>query len=135
MTAIVISGSLHRVQRQHKRCFVTELQAASPEPVRRPARIAFMLALGHQIERMVSARRVRDQAEVARLLGLTRARITQLVNLTRLAPDLQDVVLGLEAIDGLEPMSERELRQLSSIQNWQEQRRAWSGAGFLARIL
>jgi hypothetical protein len=32
------------------------------------------------------------------------------LNLTYLAPDLQPEIVGLEAIDGLEPMSERPLR-------------------------
>jgi hypothetical protein len=33
--------------------------------------------------------------------------VTQLLDLTLLAPDIQEAVLALEAVDGVEPMSER----------------------------
>ena len=52
---------------------------------------------------------VADRAAVARKVGLTRARVTQLLDLLMLAPDLQQAVLALEAVDGAEPMSERTL--------------------------
>jgi hypothetical protein len=48
-------------------------------------------------------------ADVARRLGFTRARLTHLLDLLLLAPDVQVAVLSLEAIDGAEPMSERAL--------------------------
>ena len=43
-------------------------------------------------------------------VGLKRARVTQLLDLLLLAPDLQVLVLALAAIDGVEPTSERALR-------------------------
>jgi hypothetical protein len=67
----------------------------------------------------------RDRAEVARRFGLSRARVTQLLNLTLLAPDIQERVLALEAVDGLEPTSERALREVSCAVEWEEQRRWW----------
>lgn len=124
MTTTIVTGSLHRVQRRHAKRFVAERPAI--EPVRRPARIALTLALAHSIERMISERRVVDQAEVARRLGLTRARITHLVRLTFLAPDLQERVLDMEAVDGCEPLSERALRQIANLLSWQAQRLSWS---------
>jgi len=127
MTTTIVTGSLHRVQRGHGKRFVTERPAA--EPVHSPSRVALTLALAHSIERMISERRVVDQAEVARRLGLTRARITHLVRLTFLAPDLQEFVLDMEAVDGQEPISERPLRQIASIFSWREQRQAWHAAG------
>lgn len=54
-------------------------------PVRRPARVALMLALAHRIEREVAEGALTDHAEAAKRLGLTRARITQLCDLTLLA--------------------------------------------------
>ncbi|MCG8416907.1 MAG: hypothetical protein MJE77_03045, partial [Proteobacteria bacterium] len=57
--------------------------------------------------------------------GLTRARITQLLDLTLLAPDLQEHILLLEAIDGAEPISERSLRRLTCRVIWTDQRVCW----------
>ena len=62
-----------------------------PEP--RPAppqlpRIARLLALAHRLEREVRAGKT-DLAGIARRYRLTRARVTQLLNLTLLAPALE----------------------------------------------
>jgi hypothetical protein len=118
----VVTGTLHRVQRGHGKRFVPEPPAG---PVRRPARVAVMLALAHKIQQAIDAGKVRDRAEVARRLGFTRARVTHLMDLTLLAPDLQERVLGLEAVDGVEPVSERELRKVAHAGLWTMQRAAF----------
>jgi len=117
----VVTGQFHRVQRGHGKRFVQE---PPPGPVRRPARVAVMLALAHKIQQAIDGGAVRDRAEVARRLGFTRARITHLLDLTLLAPDVQEQVLDLEAVDGVEPISERELRKVAHAGSWREQRAA-----------
>jgi ParB-like chromosome segregation protein Spo0J len=82
-----------------------------------------MLALAHKIREAIARGQVRDQADVARRLGFTRARVTQLMDLTLLAPDLQERVLGLEAVDGVEPISERVLRTVVHAGSWADQTR------------
>lgn len=52
---------------------------------------------------------------------LFRTRITQLLDLTLLAPDLQARVLELEAVDGVEALNERELRQVVHAGSWTQQ--------------
>jgi len=96
--------------------------------MRRPARVALMLALAHKIEDAIARGQVRDQADVARRLGLTRARLTQLLDLLLLAPDLQEQMLFLEAVDGVEPVSERALRAVACVGRWAEQRTAFATA-------
>ncbi|MEO8182404.1 MAG: hypothetical protein ABI895_26505 [Deltaproteobacteria bacterium] len=118
----VVTGQLHRVQRGHGKRFVQE---PPPGPVRRPARVAVMLALAHKIQEAISRGQVRDQADVARRLGFTRARLTHLLDLRFLAPDLQENVLLLEAVDGAEPVSERILRSIAHLGSWSAQRSAW----------
>lgn len=119
----VVTGTLHRVQRGHAKRFTPE---APPAPVLRPARVAVMLALAHKIQQAIDAGTVPDRAEVARRLGFTRARVTHLMDLTLLAPDLQECVLGLEAVDGVEPISERELRKVAHAGSWADQKGAWA---------
>jgi hypothetical protein len=48
---------------------------------------------------------------VARKLGLTRTRVAQLLDLTLLAPGIQEQILFAESVDGIEPMAERQLRR------------------------
>jgi len=115
----VVTGQFHRVQRGHGKRFVAE---PPPGPVRRPARVAVMLALAHKIQDAIDRGTVCDRAEVARRLGFTRARITHLLDLTLLAPDLQERVLEFEAIDGVEPISERALRVVAHAGTWAAQR-------------
>lgn len=94
----IFEGKLHRAQRGYGKTFVEGPPQPPPEPVRRPVRVAVMLALAHKIEDTIDRGVVRDRAEVARRLGLTRARLTQLMDLTLLAPDIQEQILFLEAV-------------------------------------
>ncbi len=119
----VVTGQLHRVQRGHGKRFVSE---PPPGPVRRPARVAVMLALAHKLQEAIAQGKVRDQADVARRLGFTRARITHLLDLLLLAPDLQEQVLFLEAVDGIQPFSERALRAVAHLGIWGKQRSAFT---------
>jgi hypothetical protein len=121
-TAKVFTGTLHRVQRGRGKRFADE---PPPCPVRRPARVAIVLALAHKIQVAIDAGGVRDRADIARRLGFTRARITHILDLTLLAPDLQEQVLFLEAVDGVEPLSERALRAVARAPLWAIQRAAW----------
>jgi hypothetical protein len=100
-----------------------------PEPVRRPAKVARQLALAHHLQAAIERGLVADQAALARKLGLTRARVTQLFDLLMLAADLQEQVLALEAVDGAEPMAELTLRAVAHAGTWAEQRAAWAALG------
>jgi uncharacterized membrane protein len=121
-TSKIVTSALHRVRRRFGRQFVTE----APPPVApacRPARVAVMLAIAHTIATRIDTGQLHDQAEAARRLGVTRARVSQLLALLQLAPDLQERVLLLEAVDGIEPpLSERTLRHVLRARDWTEQR-------------
>jgi hypothetical protein len=106
--------------------FSQEPPPPPPKTVRRPARIARMLALAHRLQQAIDSGEIEDRATLARRFGITRARVTQLLNLTLLAPDIQEQVLALEAVDGLEPTSERALREVSRQMDWSEQQRVWA---------
>jgi muramoyltetrapeptide carboxypeptidase LdcA involved in peptidoglycan recycling len=85
--------------------------------------VAVTLAMAHKIRQGILAGEIQDQVDAARRLGLTRARLSQILDLTNLAPDLQEEILFLEAIDGREPLRERALRHALRSGSWEEQRR------------
>jgi hypothetical protein len=118
----IFSSKLHRIQRGHGKAFVDRPPSPPPAPVRRPARVAIMLALAHKIQDAIDRGVVRDCADVAMRLGLSRARISQLLDLILLAPDIQERLLDLTSIDGLEPIAERTLRTLARAPSWAQQR-------------
>ncbi len=85
----------------------------------RVLRVARLLALAHQIEARVRAGEYADLADAARKLGLTRARVTQIVNLTLLAPDIQEEILAWPPIvSGRDPITERTLRAIVAESEW-----------------
>lgn len=93
---------------------------------RYPARIARQLALGHALQRRVDSGEFLDYASMARDLGFSRARITQLMDLLLLAPDIQEEVLFLMIIPGAPQLSERAVRELTRRLLWSEQRQGWA---------
>jgi hypothetical protein len=122
VTEVVIAFKGGRAWRQHQ-------QAAKRAPTRRyPARIARQLALAHALGRRLERGEFADFADMARQLGFTRARVTQLMDLLLIAPEVQEEILFLELSPGAQPVSERGLREavLRTI-DWQEQRRRWEG--------
>jgi len=66
-----------------------------------------MLAFAHKLQEAIDNGEYTDRADAARKLGLTRARVSQLLDLLMLAPDIQGKILFMERVDGIEPTSER----------------------------
>jgi hypothetical protein len=121
----IFTGQLYRVRDRHGWGFTDTPPPPRPDPVRRPARVALMLALAHRLQGAIDRGEFKDRADLARQLGFTRARVSQLLDLTHLAPDLQEQILFLERVDGLEPLSERALRDVVTLDGWEAQRRKW----------
>ena len=69
---------------------------------------------------------VPNYAALAELAHVSRARITQITNLTLLAPDIQEAVLFLPPLQqGPDPITERDLRPIVAETNWACQRKLW----------
>jgi hypothetical protein len=83
-------------------------------------RIARLMALAIRFEGLLRNETIRDYAELARLGRVTRTRMTQIMKLLLLAPDIQEQILFLPLIPGL---NERNLRSIVSRIDWSEQRR------------
>ena len=84
------------------------------------------MALAIRLEHLLATGQVKDQAEIARTAGITRARVTQILNLLNLAPDIQQAILELEPSQTAEPpLPESELRQIAIETSWIRQRRLW----------
>ena len=119
----IFRGSLFRVREGRAWAFTEEPPTPPPPQVRRPALVAQVLARAHHLQAAIDRGDYADRADAARQLGFTRARITQILDLRLLAPDLQERILDLEAVDGVEPLSARALRGLVRLEAWSDQRR------------
>ena len=94
-------------------------------PVGRVPRIARLLALAHTIDQMVRVGELRDLADAARALGMTRARVSQVSALLLLAPEIQEAVLDLPLVTGRDPITERQLRPIAAESDWNKQLILW----------
>ena len=89
-------------------------------------RVAKLMALAIRCEELVRRGEVTDYADLARLGHVTRARMTQIISLLNLAPDIQEELLFLpRTTQGRDPISERELRPICAVADWRRQRRLW----------
>jgi len=95
-------------------------------PTGRIPRISRLMALAIRFERLIQAGHVTDQAELARLGHVTRARVTQIMNLLNLAPDIQEDILFLPRTKrGTDPVREIMVRPIAATPDWRKQRNQW----------
>lgn len=100
--------------------------APPPQVFGRVPRIARLMALALRFQRLIESGEVRDYAELARLGHVTRARMTQIMNLLNLAPDIQEAVLFLPLVEsGRDPIRELHLRPIAATPDWRKQRTMW----------
>jgi hypothetical protein len=104
-------------------------QAPAPRPGRVP-RAARLLALAHRLDQLLRAGVMRDYADVARLGHVTRARVSQVLSLLYLAPDLQEAILFLPpTVRGRDPLILHDLLPIAAAADWKKQRRLWRRLG------
>ncbi|MBK9187360.1 MAG: hypothetical protein IPM33_00225 [Phycisphaerales bacterium] len=98
-----------------------------PPPGRVP-RVSKLMALAIRFDGLLRSGQVRDFAEIARLGHVTRARVSQIMNLLHLAPDIQEEILFMPRVEaGDDPITERHLRPITRLYDWRDQRRTWRG--------
>jgi len=89
-------------------------------------RVSKLMALAIRYDRLVGRGEVRDYADLARLGYVTRARITQIMNLLNLAPDIQEAILFLpRTVKGRDPIKEKDMRPIAAVPHWTHQRKMW----------
>lgn len=89
-------------------------------------RISRLMALAIRYDGLVGNGEVLDYADLARLGYVTRARITQIMNLLNLAPDIQEALLFLpRTVKGRDPIREKDVRPITAVAHWRRQRKMW----------
>ena len=91
-------------------------------------RIVQVVALAIHLQDLIDRGEIRNYANLARLGCISRERISQIMMLAWLSPDIQQEVLGLPKTPGGRfPVSETALRTIARVASWAEQRRKWEG--------
>jgi hypothetical protein len=122
-----VSFSLPSAVRSISRSPRQSAPAVSVEPkYTRLPRITQVLALALQFQEMIDSGEVRKHADLARLGCISRERVSQLMMLTWLAPDIQFAILTLPTMPRCRcPWSELKLRSIARFPLWEDQRERW----------
>lgn len=100
---------------------------APERPKGRLPRITRYMALAIYYEDLILQGHVHDYAEIATLGHVTRARVTQIMNLRLLAPDLQERLLFLiRIVGGRDALCLRSLQPIALESDWRKQRECWN---------
>lgn len=111
-------------RRGRKQVVTGERGVPETPPAARLPRVVRLVALAIRFDQLIRDGEVEDYAEIARLGQVTRARVTQIMNLLHLAPDIQEAVLAMPRVEsGRDPITERDLRPIAAIPDWRKQRR------------
>lgn len=95
------------------------------EPGRVP-RISKLMAIAIVLDEMLARGEAKDLSHLARLVGVSQPRMTQVMNLTLLDPAIQETLLFLpRVVEGKAPVTEKELRAVVAEMEWGRQREVW----------
>ena len=95
-------------------------------PKARLHRVTRLMALALKFRDDLANRRVKDQTELALLGKVTRARISQIMDLTLLSPRIIEEILFFPRVkQGNEILTETAIRKIVRTRLWSEQERLW----------
>ena len=126
--ALTLKCDLHveHQQRGRLRLRFGKAKTVAPVPIGRVPRLARLMALAIRFEGLLRRGEVKDYAELARVGHVTRARVTQIMNLLNLAPDIQEAILFLPLTEaGHDRLKEWQVRPIAAAPLWATQRRKW----------
>jgi hypothetical protein len=107
-----------------------QMQKATPRPLVPPGRVPRVsrwMALALRFERLLREGHVVSYAALSRLGHVTSARISQIMNLLYLAPDVQEAILFLPRTQrGCDPIVLRDLQPIAAVLDCRKQRLMWA---------
>jgi hypothetical protein len=125
---LTVSSACHFSRRRYGRQELVagaRPEAVTREPGRVP-RVARLASLAIRFEGLVRSAAIANYSEIATLGHVSRARISQVMNLLNLAPDVLEEVLFLPRTEhGRDPIHLRQLQPIATTFDWDKQRRQW----------
>jgi len=70
-----------------------------------------------EYQKMLSIGVAKNKAEIARIEGVSRARVTQILNLINLAPEIRNYLNSTAAQNDRKHLTERQLRKIAKIES------------------
>jgi hypothetical protein len=111
-------------RKSHDRCRVDERLVRSSAG--RVPRVSRLLALAHKFDGLMRQGVITHYAALAHLGHVSRARVSQIMALTNLAPDIQEAILFLPlTARGRDVIHLRQLLAIARLLDWCQQRLLW----------
>ncbi|TWU54802.1 hypothetical protein Poly51_35210 [Rubripirellula tenax] len=99
---------------------------SKPKPPARIPRIARLMALAIHYQEMLRTGEATDMIELSRRAKVSQPRMSQIMALNLLAPDIQTALLDLPPQSKGKPfLHEKRIRPITAMLEWTEQRVAW----------
>jgi len=99
------------------------LHRGNPKPpkVARTPRVVELLRKAMEWQSLMESGQIASQADIARQEGITRARVTQVMGMLRLVPEIQQTILAIPATVRRQNITERALRPIMQIEDQGQQ--------------
>ena len=115
----------HEVYFTRGPCGHRELKTGEPPPANfgRLQRVTKLMASAIRFDQLIRDGVVEDQGEIACFGHVTPARLSQIMGMLSLAPDIQEAILMLPRVDeGRDTVTERDVRRVMRSLDWGVQR-------------
>ena len=90
-------------------------------------RISRLMALAIHCDELLRTGQITNQSELARYASITPARLTQILTLLNLAPEIQEELLSLpRTTEGRGDIRETDVRRIAMELDWSQQRKQWA---------
>ena len=124
--SLKVTRKFHVARRQHGRKQLRD-GAASDVPAGRVPRVARLMALAIRCDQLIRNGVIANQSELAEFGRIATARMTQIMVLLNLAPDIQEKILFLPRTErGHDVLKETDVRPIAATLDWRKQRRMWA---------
>ncbi len=121
-----VTRQIHFARKTRRKVIKPGPPPEPPTPNGRTPRVSKLMALAIRFDQMLADGQVASMSELARLAHVTQPRMTQIMNLLHLSPDIQEELLNLPPVKaGEDPITERDLRSITRIKDWRTQRHGW----------
>ena len=121
-----VTHEIHFARKTRRKVIKPGPPPEPPPPTGRIPRVSKLMALAIRFDEMLANGQVASMSELARLAHVTQPRMTQIMNLLHLAPNIQEEILHLPPVRaGRDIVTERDVRCIVCEPKWEEQRRGW----------
>lgn len=124
-TALTITREFHTTRRRDGKQHLHP-GAALETPKGKIPRISRLMALAIHCDELLRTGQVANQTALAEYAQITPARLTQILTLLNLAPDIQEAILFLpRTTKGRGEIQEMDVRRIAMELDWERQRQTW----------